>query len=329
MGTESTIVSTLMQNEDYLDVLKDAIDIEQGDGNSRPFTSGWDYSEISETPQTLSRMAQEGLLDVASRRSGNPNTYEISNIEEAEQAIALVEEGGSVGHTEDEEQEQDDESSEDQIPEDLFDVVIGHEPVKDLLHRSMSTDQQTHFRLQGESSTAKSVFLTELERLPGAVYRSASGMTEVGLLDILMNDQPEYLLFDEIDKAEKDCYTPLYELTEHGRVQKTISGSKVNIELNCNLVVTLNHPEQLPEELRKRMVKLQFDEYDDSEYIEIVTRVLQNKFDMDEEVASFIAEYQLEELDDKNVREPEQIAKLSENDKEDVKQVIENIEMYR
>jgi hypothetical protein len=50
---------------------------------------------------------------------------------------------------------------------------------------------------------------------------------------------------------------------------------------------------------------------------------------MDEDVASFIAEYQLEELDDKNVREPEQIAKLSENDKEDVKQVIENIEMYR
>lgn len=326
MGTESTVVSTLMQNEDYLGVLKDALEIEKGDGDSRPFASGWDYSEISETPQTLSRMAQEGLLEVSSRRSGKPNTYQVSNVEEAEQAIALVEDGGSVGDTEEDDQDGDEE---DEIPEDLFDVVIGHEPVKDLLHRSMGTDQQTHFRLQGESSTAKSVFLTELERLPGAVYRSASGMTEVGLLDILMEDQPEYLLFDEIDKAEKECYTPLYELTEHGRVQKTISGSKVNIELNCNLVVTLNHPEKLPEELRKRMIKLQFEEYDDSEYVEIVTRVLQGKFDIDEEVASFIAEYQLEELDDKNVREPEQIAKLSDNDKEDVKEVIENIEMYR
>jgi len=333
MGTESTIVSTLMQNEEFVDALKSGLEIEKGGKETDPWKDGWDYSDVSERPDVLTRMTTEGILDV-SRRNNGPNTYKISNIEKAEQALVLVENGGTISDQDnsdngDRADGDVDQTEEPDIPDDIFEVVIGHEPVKDLLQRCIQTEEQTHFRLQGESSTAKSVFLTELERLPGAVYRSASGMTEAGMLDILMEDQPQYLLFDEIDKAEKECYTPLYELTEHGRVQKTISGSKVNIELNCNLIVTLNHPEQLPEELRKRMIQLEFEEYDDEEYIEIVTRVLQNKFEMDKEVAEFIAEYQLDELDDKNVREPEQIAKLSNNSKEDVKQVIENIEQYR
>jgi hypothetical protein len=326
MGTESAIVSTLMQNEDYVSVLKDAISIEEGDGSSKPFRDGWDYSEISETPQTLSKMVQEGLLDIASRRSSGPNTYQISNISQAKQAITLIEEGGSIGE---EVESEDGEESKEEMPDDLFEVVIGHDPVKDLLHRCINTEEQTHFRLQGESSTAKSLFLTEIERLPNSKYRSASGMTEAGLLDILIEQQPKYLLFDEIDKADNDCYTPLYELTEHGRIQKTISGRDINIELNCNLIVTLNHPERLPQELKNRMIRLEFEEYEDSQYIEVVTSVLQDNFGLDEEVAQFIAEYQLEELGVKNVREPEQIAKLAENDLDDVERVIENIEEYR
>jgi hypothetical protein len=328
MPTEDTIVSTLLDNEEYIEVLESGLEIEKDGGTGSPWKSGWDYSDVAANPQNLSQMVQDGLLDVT-RRSSRPNTYSLKNADQVEQALELVQEGGSVGESDEPETVEDTDGDEDDIPDDLFDVVIGHEPVKDLLNRCINTDEQTHFRLQGESSTAKSVFLTELERVEGAVYRSASGMTEAGLLDILIEDQPEYLLFDEIDKAEKECYTPLYELTEHGRIQKTISGSSMNIELNCNLVVTLNHPDKLPEELRKRMIELKFEEYSDGEYVEIVTRVLCNKFELDEDIASFIAEYQLEELGEKNVREPEQIAKLSKNDMDDVKRVIENIEDYR
>lgn len=326
MPTQDTIVSTLLDNEEYVDVLEDGLEIEENGGTGSPWKSGWDYSDVNASPQLLSQMVQDGLLDVT-RNSSRPNMYSLEDKEQVEQSLELVKEGGSVGNTT--ESEPEDEDNKTDIPDDLFDVVIGHEPVKDLLDRCINTDEQTHFRLQGESSTAKSVFLTELERLEGAVYRSASGMTEAGLLDILIEDQPKYLLFDEIDKAEKECYTPLYELTEHGRIQKTISGSSMNIELNCNLIVTLNHPDKLPEELRKRMIELKFEEYSDDEYVEIVTRVLCNKFKLDQDIASFIAEYQLEELEEKNVREPEQIAKLSKNDMNDVKKVIENIEDYR
>ena len=57
--------------------------------------------------------------------------------------------------------------------------------------------------------------------------------------------------------------------------------------------------------------------------------MLQDKYELSEDVASFIADYQLEQLEDKNVREPEQIAKLAEDSIEDVKKVINQIEEYR
>jgi hypothetical protein len=324
MDTESGAVGILLDNPKFIDIIQKAAEVEEN-GSGPPWRSGWDYSDVEAQPATLSQMAQHGMLDIVQRPSGDANRYELIESEQLLESTKLITDGPEK------EQEPDSTTREDSVeqPDDLFDNIIGHEPVKDLLSRGMSTDNQTHFRLQGESSTAKSLFLTEIERLPNSKYRSASGMTEAGLLDILMEQQPKYLLFDEIDKADNDCYTPLYELTEHGRVQKTISGQDVNIQLDCNLIVTLNHPDRLPQELKNRMVRLDFEEYDDDQYVEVVTGVLQDKFDLDEEVAAFIAEYQLEELGVKNVREPEQIAKLADNDLDDVKSVIENIQQYR
>lgn len=320
-------VRELLNNPDYVDILREAIEIEGGGGTGSPFKKGWDYSDVSCSPQTLTQMVQTEFVELGARRSNRPNAYKLTNLEDVKQTL---EDFNNRYNESTEKSNIDEDSREDEeIPDDLFDKIIGHEPVKDLLRRTIESDDQIHFRLQGESSTAKSVFLTELERLKGAKYRSASGMTEVGLLDILMHQKPEYLLFDEIDKAENECYTPLYELTEHGRVQKTISGNDIDIGLNCNLIVTLNHPEKLPEELRKRMVSLEFEEYTDEEYINVVSGVLQDKYELDDEIASYIAEYHLNELGDKNVREPEQIAKLAGDTKEDVEQVIENIETYR
>jgi len=324
---DSLDTSTLLDNPDYIDVLEKAIEIQKDGGVGSPFKQGWDYSDVGCSPQTLTQMVQTDFIELNARRSSRPNAYKLSDLEHVENALDVFQDEQNPSDDEDISEDESEDSG--QIPNDLFDKIIGHEPVKELLHRTINSDEQIHFRLQGESSTAKSVFLTELERLPGAKYRSASGMSEVGLLDILMHQQPEYLLFDEIDKAEKECYTPLYELTEHGRVQKTISGRDIDIDLNCNLIVTLNHPEQLPEELRKRMVSLEFDEYTDDEYIKVVSGVLQDKYELSDEIASYIAEYHLNELGEKNVREPEQIAKLAGDTKEDVEEVIEHIETYR
>jgi len=323
MSDVDATVSTLLQKEEFLDAYESAIDFTEEGGTENPWKSGFNYSDVSGTPQVLSMMAQEGLLDM-DRHSSRPNMYSIPNLDLAKEALNIIQDGNiSDKQTKDEDREIPD------IPEDLFDNIIGHEPVKQLFTRALNIEDQTHFRLQGKSSTAKSLFLTEIERLPNAKYRSASGMSEAGILDILIEQQPQYLLFDEIDKADNSCYTPLYELTEHGRIQKTISGQDINIELNCNLIVTLNHPQRLPQELKNRMVRLDFEEYSDDEYIEVVTGVLQDEYNLDKEVAAFIAEYQLEELGVKNVREPEQIAKLANNSIDDVKQVIKNIEKYR
>ena len=200
MGTEPTIVSTLLENEEYIDIIKSFLD---DDIDVPPWKGGLDYTDVAASPQILSQMVQDEILEIARRNTSDPNAYQLCDEEEARQAITLVESEGTIGQDGDEQEKTED----DGIPDDIFDIVIGHDPVKDLLMRGINTEEQVHFRLQGESSTAKSVFLTELERLPGAKYRSASGMTEAGLLDILIQQQPKYLLFDEIDKADKESLT--------------------------------------------------------------------------------------------------------------------------
>jgi len=326
MSSQASVAS-LLENPEFIEILQKAIELEEEGTGNAPWKKGWDYTNINESPQTLSRLAQEGLIEVESRPSSDPNRYTLESVEDTQEMLKRV--TGAEESETDDCVEEDDTDDEQELPEDLFDNIIGHEPVKKLLMRCLESDEQIHFRLQGQSSTAKSLFLTELERLEGAKYKSASGMTEVGLLDILIEQKPEFLLFDEIDKADNSAYAPLYEMTEHGRVQKTVSGEDISVDVDTNLIATLNHPEKLPEELRNRMIKLEFEQYSDDEYIEVVAGVLQAKFNLDEEIAEYIAEYQLHELGEKNVREPLQIAKLAENDLEDVKDVIDSIEAYR
>ena len=324
MGDVDLPTRPLIENPEYIDVLEKAVEIEDNGGTAHPWKSGWNFSDVGCSPQSLTQIVQTPYIDISTRPSSDPNTYKLTDLESVKTVLKNFDEPA-----EEETVSEENEQEPDGLPDDIFDNIIGHDEVKNLFHRMVQTEEQIHFSLQGESSTAKSVFLTELDRLDGAKYRSASGMTEAGLLDILMEQRPKYLLFDEIDKADNECYTPLYELTEHGRVQKTISGKDIDIELNCNIIVTLNHPEKLPEELRKRLITLRFEEYSDEEYIKVVSGVLQDKYELSDEIASYIAEYHLNELGEKNVREPEQIAKLAGDTKEDVEQVIEHIETYR
>jgi len=61
------------------------------------------------------------------------------------------------------------------VPTDLFSVIVGFEDVKAVVRRSLEAERPVHVLLVGPPSTAKSLFLMELSRLPNARYALGGG----------------------------------------------------------------------------------------------------------------------------------------------------------
>ncbi|MEM2258025.1 MAG: hypothetical protein QXV39_07920, partial [Candidatus Caldarchaeum sp.] len=76
------------------------------------------------------------------------------------------------------------------IPEDLFSIIVGYDGIKDLFIRMIKADKPFHTLLIGPPSSAKTLFLLELSRLPGAFYCLGGSTTKVGLIDQLFEFQP-------------------------------------------------------------------------------------------------------------------------------------------
>lgn len=84
------------------------------------------------------------------------------------------------------------------IPEDMFDVVVGHEKLKKLFTLSLQAPEPVHILLAGPPATAKSIFLMELERLPRSRYALGGTSSKAGIVDFIIEQQPRYLILDEL-----------------------------------------------------------------------------------------------------------------------------------
>ena len=90
------------------------------------------------------------------------------------------------------------------VPDDLFDEIAEYDDLKEAIKLSLKSNS-THFRnflFIGHPGTAKSMFLESLARLPGiSWYTDSAKPTKAGVRELLIQDRPHILLFDEIDKA--------------------------------------------------------------------------------------------------------------------------------
>jgi hypothetical protein len=124
---------------------------------------GWTWSKIPAPAARLRNLVEEGVLKV-SYQSRSTTNYLVADPELAREVLAAVEDGLEVG----------------EIPNGLFDHIVGHEEEKYGLTKSLCGAQPVHILLAGPPATAKSLFLEAVGSLPGAQFALGGATSKAG-----------------------------------------------------------------------------------------------------------------------------------------------------
>ncbi|RLC63801.1 MAG: hypothetical protein DRI01_04560 [Chloroflexi bacterium] len=305
------IQSVLMSRPDVLDVLKRALEI-QRENQGNEYWLGFEWYEVAAAPQTLNWLVRQGILEI-SYKSNKCTCYRIRNLQLVEAAIAEL----STQTIESIEEEG-------RIPEDLFEIIKLHDDKKEILWRAIRSEKPVHVLLVGTVSSAKTMFLMELKRLPRSEFCLGSSLTRAGIIDLMFTKKPRYLIIDEIDKvSDNDNLTALLSLMQTGVISETKFGRHRKEVFKTWVFAGANYEYKIPPELRSRFTILRFREYNDDEFMEVTTHVLVKMEGASENLAEYIAYKVLNEMRSRDVRDAIKVFRLlREKTRKDVDKVI-------
>lgn len=211
-----------------------------------------------------------------------------------------------------------------QVPEDMFDVIIGYDDMKKFLKKVVTLDEPFHVLFVGPPGTAKTLFLMEFERIPRSKLITAGTSTKVGIRDLLIEERPRFLLIDELEKiGDPNDLSVLLTLMESQRVIVTKHGSITEERFPCSVIAACNSTKKLPQELLDRFQVFRLRKYTREEYIEIVKTFLTKRRGVSEDVAKYIAEKVSEYT--LSVREAVRVSKVAKN----IEEVDKVIRLFR
>lgn len=216
------------------------------------------------------------------------------------------------------------------VPDDLFRSIINYDELKDLFRIAIKSDRNMGILMIGPPASAKSMFLLELSRLPGARYITASSATKSGLVDILLDDEPKYLLVDELDKANARDYDALLSLMETGIVQRNQHSLHTQKVLKTKVFAACNSDRNIPPELGKsRMVPLRFHAYNTEELKTIGVSILTTHEGLAPDIARTIVNMVVSKMGIVDPRDFLKVARLrAGDDVESIETVITILKRY-
>jgi Holliday junction DNA helicase RuvB len=237
----------------------------------------WELLDVPAEFHQVKKLIMAGLVERLGRR-----WYRLRSREEALSAVRTFREGVPSPPAR--------AAPEPEIPEDLFAPVVGFEEIKDLLRTTLRSRKPTHVLLIGPPSSAKTLMLTEVARVPGAFYCLGGSTTKVGLVDQLFDLQPRYLLIDELEKMDRRDHVALLSLMETGIVKETKHERAREMALTTNVYAACNSTRGLPPELLSRFhFKLSLPEYSREEFERVAVATLTMREGVPEELARYIA----------------------------------------
>jgi len=200
------------------------------------------------------------------------------------------------------------------IPDDLFDVIELHDDKKRLLMAGLRAEDPVHFLLVGTPASAKSLFLEQLRKLPRAVFIIGSSTTKVGIVDLLFEERPRYLIIDELDKVgDRNDLAALLSLMEGGVVVETKHNHRREGKFDVRVFAGANRIERIPLELQSRFFVLTFNEYTPDEFHRIAMSVLMKREDAPQDIAELIATRLLRDVGTRDVRDAVKVARLAKS----------------
>ncbi len=263
--------------EGDMELLGELAKFESSVDMEKEYRIGWSWRHVRIWPSTLSRLFKEGYLENVFR-SNSYTGYRLSELGKKLMAGTKTEETGQTTN--------------EPIPAGgLFEDIIGHEDVKELLTACLLAEKPVHVLLAGPPALAKSLFLWDIERVAGkrALWLGGSATSKAGLWDVVAERQPEILLIDELDKMNAADTAALLSLMEGGRLVRAKRGRELNLRNQLRVVAASNRLNMLSPELRSRFAIRMLTAYSRSDYLIVVRGVLARREGLQQELADEVA----------------------------------------
>jgi len=302
--TYKNTIKLLEEEPELIDLLERIVQWEEEMPAKDPAIYGLGFrpEHVFGDPRVLAKLVPRGILRL-SYKSSTDTRYRVLNLGELKRAI----QDWKARQVKPEEEPEE-------IPQDLFGNIVGHDDVKEILWRAIRSDNPIHVLLSGTPASAKSLFLEELMRLPKSSFVLGSGLSKAGLYDIIFDEQPKYLIIDEIDKVDDSAnLTALLSLMERGIVVERKHRKHRSIKLKTWVFAGANRLDQLPPELLSRFLVLNFRPYTGEEFTEVVVHVLTAREGLPRHQALYIANKCLTELSTRDPRDAIKIARLAKS----------------
>jgi len=275
--SEVDVLNYLRKHPEYTEILRRAVKVEEEHQGKKGWL-GWEWNDVRAFTATLNKLVVDGLVTI-NFHSANFTHYKLVDLEATKHALKDLETL----------KEQPMEKAE--IPEDLFSPILGYDDVKQLIRRSLEGDKPVGFLLVGPVATAKSLFLEELNRIPGSSYHLGSSSTKAGLTQFLLDVRPKILLIDEFDKMNRNDYASLLSLMESGKVVETKYGRRREEHMDVWVFASCNTLRGIPPEnvSRFKPYVFHFKEYTKEDFIKVVEKFLVEREGVNPHLAKYIA----------------------------------------
>ena len=265
----------------------------------KEYRIGWSWRHVRIWPVTLSRLFKDGYLENVFR-SNSFTGYRLTELGKKlakgarEEALNATTPDEKLG-----------------LSESLFEDIIGHDDVKELLRASLMAEKPVHVLLTGPPALAKTLFLWDIEQAGGekAIWLVGSATSKAGLWDLIAERHPQILLIDELDKMNAADTAALLTMMEGGRLVRAKKGRELDLHNPLWVIAASNRMDILSPELRSRFAIRRLNPYDRAEFLTVVKGVLARRESLSPELADEIAQ----NLDGKSqdVRDAIRVARLA------------------
>jgi Holliday junction DNA helicase RuvB len=263
--------------EGDIELLTGLVKFESSADMEKEYRIGWSWRHVRIWPSTLSRLFKDGYLENVFRS----NSYTGYRLSEAAKDLMAGAEPEAANQANDE-----------PIPTGgLFEDIVGHEDVKELLTACLLAEKPVHVLLAGPPALAKSLFLWDIERVAGkrALWLVGSATSKAGLWDVVAERRPEILLIDELDKMNAADTAALLSLMEGGRLVRAKRGRELDLRHQLRVVAASNRLSMLSPELRSRFAIRMLTAYSRGDYLIVVRGVLSRREGLPQELANEVA----------------------------------------
>ena len=285
--------------EGDIELIKQIARFEASHDLEKEFKVGWSCRHVHIRPAILNRLFWDGYVEIIFKS----NSYTGYRLSDLGRVLAAEDKAADIP-----EKPQDYKID---LSGNLFEDIIGHEEVKELLKASLLAEKPVHVLLAGPPALAKTLFLWDIERAAGegAIWLVGSATSRAGLWDLVAERRPRVLLIDELDKMNAADTAALLSVMEGGRLVRAKKGRELDLSNLLWVVAATNRMEVLSPELRSRFAVRRLSAYCRSDYLEVVRGVLVRR----EKVGPELAEEIAQRLDGRSqdVRDAIRVARLA------------------